>query len=84
MEKLNNILCEVFRLKGNELDDKLTMEDIESWDSLTHMDLITSIEEGLNIQNSNSYQNIFSNYNHFVMDRPNTYQYSLYIYSYPD
>jgi acyl carrier protein len=50
MEKLNNILCEVFRLKGNELDDKLTMEDIESWDSLTHMDLITSIEEGLNIQ----------------------------------
>ena len=50
MEKLNNILCEVFRLKGNELDDKLTMEDIESWDSLTHMDLITSIEEGLDIQ----------------------------------
>ena len=28
MEKLNNILCEVFRLKGNELDDKLTMDDI--------------------------------------------------------
>ena len=50
MEKLNKILCEVFRLKENELDDKLTMEDIESWDSLTHMDLITSIEEGLNIQ----------------------------------
>ena len=50
MKKLNNILCEVFRLKGNELDDKLTMEDIESWDSLTHMDLVTSIEDELNIQ----------------------------------
>jgi acyl carrier protein len=50
MKKLNNILCKVFRLKENELDDKLTMEDIESWDSLTHMDLITSIEEGLDIQ----------------------------------
>ena len=50
MEKLNKILCDVFRLKENELNDTLTMEDIEKWDSLTHMDLITSIEEGLNIQ----------------------------------
>ena len=50
MEKLNKILCEVFRLKEDELNDELTMEDIQSWDSLTHMDLITSVEEGLNIQ----------------------------------
>jgi acyl carrier protein len=50
MKKLNKILCEVFRLKEDELNDELTMEDIESWDSLTHMDLITSIEEGLDIQ----------------------------------
>ena len=50
MEKLNKILCEVFRLKEDELNDTLTMEDIEKWDSLTHMDLITSLEEGLEIQ----------------------------------
>lgn len=50
MEKLNKILCDVFRLKDDELNDTLTMEDIEKWDSLTHMDLVTSIEEGLNIQ----------------------------------
>ncbi len=50
MEKLNKILCEVFRLKEDKLNDTLTMEDIEKWDSLTHMDLVTSIEEGLNIQ----------------------------------
>jgi acyl carrier protein len=50
MEKLNKILCEVFRLKEDELNNTLTMEDIEKWDSLTHMDLVTSIEEGLNIQ----------------------------------
>lgn len=50
MEKLNTILCDVFRLKKDELKDELTMKDIKIWDSLTHMDLVTSIEEGLNIQ----------------------------------
>lgn len=50
MEKLDKILCEVFRLKDSELSDVLTMQDIERWDSLTHMDLVTSIEEGLEIQ----------------------------------
>ena len=50
MDKLNKILCEVFRLKENELRDSLTMENIQSWDSLRHMDLITSIEESFNIQ----------------------------------
>ncbi|MFA5455753.1 MAG: acyl carrier protein [Sulfurimonas sp.] len=50
MKKLNKILCEVFRLKDSELSDVLTMQDIERWDSLTHMDLVTSIEEGLEIQ----------------------------------
>lgn len=50
MEKLDKILCEVFRLKDSELSDALTMQDIDRWDSLTHMDLVTSIEEGLEIQ----------------------------------
>ena len=50
MEKLNTILCDVFRLKKDELKDELTMKDIKIWDSLSHMDLITSIEAGLNIQ----------------------------------
>lgn len=50
MDKLEEILCEVFRLKKDELTDSLTMTDVEYWDSLTHMDLITSIEEGFNIQ----------------------------------
>ena len=50
MGKLEEILCEVFRLKSDELTDNLAMEDIQVWDSLTHMDLVASIEEGLDIQ----------------------------------
>ena len=33
-----------------KLNDQLTMKDIENWDSLKHMDLITSIEESLKIE----------------------------------
>jgi acyl carrier protein len=50
MNQLNEILCQVFRLKQDQLSDELTMEDIDRWDSLTHMDLITSIEEGLGVE----------------------------------
>lgn len=50
MNALDNILCQVFRLKEDQIKDKFTMGDVPAWDSLTHMDLITSIEEGLNIQ----------------------------------
>jgi len=50
IEKLEPILCEVFRLKSEEINDGMSMQDIERWDSLTHMDLVTSIEEGLNIK----------------------------------
>ena len=50
MGKLEEILCEVFSLKSDELTDNLAMEDIQVCDSLTHMDLVASIEEGLDIQ----------------------------------
>lgn len=50
MERLNEILCDVFRIEKNDLKEELTMDDIQSWDSLTHMDLITSLEDGLEIQ----------------------------------
>lgn len=44
------ILSKVFGLKEEEIKDELTMQDIERWDSLTHMDLITSLETGLDIR----------------------------------
>ena len=49
MNKLDEILCEVFRMKFKELSDNLTMEDINNWDSLKHMELVVSIEEGIEI-----------------------------------
>lgn len=50
MERLNKTLCKVFRLKESEINSSLTMDNIETWDSLTHMDLITSLEENFQIE----------------------------------
>ena len=50
MEKIGAILCKIFGLKEGDLNDNLTMKDVGRWDSLTHMDLITSLESELNIE----------------------------------
>ncbi|MGH4119860.1 acyl carrier protein [Clostridium sp.] len=45
-EKLNKVLCDVFDLKNAEdISDDLGPDDIDSWDSLGHVDLVTSLEE---------------------------------------
>ena len=50
MKKLDQIMSEVFRMSVEELKDEYTMKNIENWDSLKHMDLILSIEKGLDVQ----------------------------------
>jgi acyl carrier protein len=49
-EKLTNILIEVFDIKISEINENLTNEDVSSWDSLTQMDLVTTLENEFNIQ----------------------------------
>lgn len=43
-EKLTNIFQEVFADANLILSDDLTANDVDNWDSLTHMILITEIE----------------------------------------
>ena len=49
-EKLTNILTEVFDIKISEINENLTNESVSSWDSLTQLDLVTSLENEFNIQ----------------------------------
>lgn len=49
MEKIDEIICDVFKLSPGELKNELGMDDIACWDSLTHMDLITNIESEFGI-----------------------------------
>ena len=50
MDNVNKILCTVFKISKDKLNDNLTMKEIDRWDSLTHMELVASLEEGLKIQ----------------------------------
>ena len=49
-EKLKEILISVLNHDRCELHDELTAKDVDGWDSLSHMMIITKIEEGLNIK----------------------------------
>ena len=48
-EKLKNIFCNLFFLKMEEVHDKLSQGDVNSWDSLQHLNLILAIEEEFGI-----------------------------------
>ncbi len=50
MEKVRKIIAETFRVKENDLNSQLNMKDIDSWDSLTHMELIANLENELDIE----------------------------------
>ena len=50
MQELNRIINKVLKIDIRELNENLSMQDCEIWDSLKHMELIISLEENLNIE----------------------------------
>ena len=50
IEKLSPIFREVFNEPNLELKDGMTAADVENWDSLTHMLMITKVEETFGIK----------------------------------
>ena len=49
-EKLTAIFHEVFNDNSIVLNDEMTAKDVENWDSLTHMLMITKVEEVFGIK----------------------------------
>ena len=50
IEKLTPIFREVYKDSSIELRDDMTAADVENWDSLTHMLMITKVEENFGIK----------------------------------
>ena len=49
-EKLNEIFCEVFDDETLQIRPEMTANDVEGWDSLSHMNLIVAVENKFNIR----------------------------------
>ncbi len=47
-ETVTQLLGEVLQIAPARITDELTMSEVETWDSLTHMQLIASLETSLN------------------------------------
>ena len=50
LKKVNEVFTDVFDDKSLVVSDNTTASDIEDWDSLMHITLISSIEEELGIK----------------------------------
>ena len=49
-KSLEDLLAEVLQVPVTSITDELAMKDLEAWDSLKHMELISSLEQRLGTQ----------------------------------
>jgi len=49
-QKLKKIMADIFEISIDQIDESATMENIELWDSLTHIKLMMGIEENFGIR----------------------------------
>lgn len=50
IEKLTNVFHEIFKDESIVLRDDMTAEDVENWDSLTHMLMISKVEQEFQVK----------------------------------
>lgn len=50
IEKLTPIFRQVFSEESLVLNDEMTANEVENWDSLTHMQMVTAVEKAFGIK----------------------------------
>ena len=50
MDDLSQHLARFLRLGVEEISDDLSMADVDTWDSLTHMELVIGLEQAYQVQ----------------------------------
>ena len=51
--KIKQIIADVFSVEVNEVNENTSPESVDNWDSLGHMNLVTALEEELEISFDN-------------------------------
>lgn len=49
LDKYQKIFMDIFSINKNELNEKFNFKDIESWNSLTHLTLISELETAFEV-----------------------------------
>ena len=49
-EKINKIISKILKISLNDINDNFEMNKISQWDSVAHLEIITSLEEEIKIQ----------------------------------
>ena len=49
LQQYNDIFCKVFNVEEKDLNSDFTFAKIEKWDSISHMTLITELEDEFGI-----------------------------------
>lgn len=50
LETLNSIFCVVFDDEGLKISPQMTANDVDGWDSLSHVNLIVAVETAFKIR----------------------------------
>jgi acyl carrier protein len=48
-EIVDDIICKSLLIEKNQLKDSTSREDVEEWDSMTHLILVSELEQAFNI-----------------------------------
>lgn len=50
MNKLELVIADVFSFQQSGTDEEIIFQDLESWDSLTHMNFVVAVENEFKIE----------------------------------
>ena len=50
MKRLKKVLCDVLKMKEGDIADELTPNDVETWDSINALILVSVLESTFNVR----------------------------------
>jgi acyl carrier protein len=48
-EKLKKVIANVFKIESTQINDDTSVDTVDAWDSLKHLNLVLAIEQEFNI-----------------------------------